>query len=167
MPTQVQIAELNLDVSAAALLSFIIVEHPALPGGILRYVTDPLEFVWEGNTYTPIGGVEIPLADDSESASRLRIIIPNIDKKVGQTLRRVATRIKVTQHLISTADFDLTANPRVEVGSAAPFYSMTNFEVLEADFDALSAQLSLILRDYSQAQYGLYAIQFLLPGINR
>lgn len=167
MPTAAQIAELNRETSAHALLSFVEITHPSLPGGVLRYVTDVLPFVWGGVTWQPIGRIEIPLADDADDASRLRIVFPNIDREVGQTLRRIATRIKVAQHILSSADFDLTANPRTEVGTAVAFYSMTNFEVVDASFDAMTAEVSLILRDYSQAQYGLYATQVLLPGVRR
>jgi hypothetical protein len=34
-------------------------------------------------------------------------------------------------------------------------------------FDAVAGEVSLVLRDYSQAQYGLYATQSLLPGVRR
>jgi hypothetical protein len=52
MPTAAQTAELNREASAHALLSFVEVTHPALPGGVLRYVTDVLPFVWGGETWT-------------------------------------------------------------------------------------------------------------------
>jgi hypothetical protein len=167
MPTAAQTAELNRETSAHALLSFVEVTHPALPGGVLRHVTDVLPFVWGGETWTPIGQIELPLADDAEDASRLRVTIPNIDKMVGQTIRRIGTRMKVAQHILSSADFNLTANPRTEVGTATAFYSMENFETVDAQFDAVAGEVSLVLRDYSQAQYGLYATQSLLPGVRR
>jgi hypothetical protein len=65
--------------------------------------------------------------------------------------------MKVAQHILSSADFNLTANPRTEVGTATAFYSMENFETVDAQFDAVAGEVSLVLRDYSQAQYGLYA----------
>jgi len=167
MPTPAQTAEINRESSGHALLSFVEIVHPALPNGVLRYVTDVLPFVWGGVTWQPIGQITLPLADDAEDAARLRVTIPNIDRAVGQTLRRIGTRIKVAQHILSSADFDLTTDPRTEIGAPAAFYSMTNFEVVDAGFDVVAGDLSLILRDYSQAQYGLYATQVLLPGVRR
>lgn len=167
MPTSAQTAELNRETSADALISFVVISHPGLPGGILRYCTEPLPFIWGGETFQPLGRVELPLADDAEDAARLRVVVPNIDKDVGQTLRRIGTRMTVEHHILSSADFDLTANPRTEIGTATPFYSMTEFETVDASFDAVTAEVSLVLRDYSQAQYGLYATQTLLPGVRR
>lgn len=167
MPTAAQIAELNRETSAHAILSFVVLSHPLLPGGVLRYVTDVLAFEWGGEIYDPIGGVELPLADDGESASRLRVAIPNIDRRVGQVIKRANSRIKVEQFLISSADFDLSANPRTEVGSASVIYAMRHFETLSADYDAVSVDVALILRDFSQARYGLFATQILLPGAFR
>jgi hypothetical protein len=167
MPTAAQTAELNRETSAHALLSFVEVTHPALPGGVLRYVTDALPFVWGGETWTPIGQIELPLADDAEDASRLRVTIPNIDRVVGQTIRRIGTRMNVAQNILSSADFDLTVNPRTEIGTAAAFYSMKRFKTLDAQFDVMAAEVSLVLREYSQAEYGLYATQSILPGVRR
>ena len=167
MPTGAQISELNRETSAHALLSFVVLSHPLLPGGVLRYVTDVLPFVWRGDQYEPIGGMDLPLADDGESASRLRVSIPNIDRRVGQIITRANSRIKVDQHLLSSADFDLSADPRTEIGTASVIYSMRNFETLSANYDAVAVDISLILRDFSQARYGRYATQLLLPGAFR
>ena len=57
------------------------------------------------------------------------------------------------------------ANASAEVGTAAPVYDMMNFEVVEATWDAVAAELVLVLRDYTQHQYGLRATQDLLPGV--
>lgn len=167
MPTQAQIAEVNRPTSGVALLAFLVLSHPALPGGVLRYVTDVLPYIWGGDRFDPIGGIEIPLVDDGESGPQLRITIPNIDRRVGQFLRSASGRIRIDQFLLSTEDFDLSVNPRTEVGTASAVYAMTNFELVEGLADALAADLTIQLRDYSQAQFGVYATQSLLPGLRR
>lgn len=167
MPTGAQIAELNREVSSAAMLSFVVIEHPQLPGGVLRYVTDVLPYVWGGEEFSPIGGIELPLADDMSDPARLSVTIPNIDRRNGQVLRSAPRPLVVQQYLLSSADFDLTVTPRTEVGTAVPFYEMQAFETVDANFDAVAAEVSLMQKEYSQAQWGLYAIQSLLPGVRR
>jgi len=162
--TDAQRGDLERPESADALISFIEVAHPLFPA-TKRFVTDVLDYVWGGQTYRAIGGLELPLADDSDSAARLTVRLPNIDREIGETLDAATSAITVRQTILSTADFDLTADPRTEVGTAAPVYDMVNFEVVEATWDAVAAEMVLVLRDYTQHQYGLRATQDLLPGV--
>jgi len=164
--TDAQIGALEAPEGPDALLSFIEVVHPALPA-TKRFVTDVLDFVWGGETYRAIGGMEMPLADDADSPARPVVTIPNIDREVGETLEAVPTRAVVRQTVLSSADFDLTADPRTEIGTALPIYDMADFEVVSASWDAVAAEITLMLRDYSQEQYGLRATPDLLPGVFR
>jgi hypothetical protein len=165
MPTPEHLDDLNRETSAHALIGFVTITHPSLPGGALRYVTDVVGYVWGGQEYTPIGGIDLPQADDVDNEPRIRVTVPNIEREVGQVLRTAGSRLKVSLSLLSTADFDLTVTPRAEIDTGPSIYTLSEFEVVEADFDDMMADLSLILRDYATEPYGIYATPSLLPGI--
>lgn len=167
MPTPAQVADLNRETSAHALLGFVTITGPSLPGGVLRYVTDVLPYVWAGATFQPIGGLDLPQADDSDAEPRISITLPNIERRIGETLRRSPERLRVALTLLSSADFDLTANPRTEIGTATTIYSLSEFETVDATYDDVAAEITLILRDYAQEPFGLYAAPTIIPGVYR
>jgi len=158
-----QRGDLEAQESSNVVLSFIEIAHPKLPA-TQRYVTDVFDYVWGGETYRAISDIEIPLSDDRDSPPRLSGEIQNIDREIGRVLEEVPTRIKVTHTLLSSADFDLTANPRTEIGTASPLYTLSEFQVVSASWSDAVATVELILRDYGQVQFGYRATFDLLPG---
>lgn len=167
MPTPAQIADLNLESSAHVLLPFITITGSELPGGILRRVADVLPYVWGGETFVPIGGLDLPQADDSDTEPRINITLPNIEREIGETLSASPRRLQVSLTFLSSSDFDLSVNPRTEIGTAAEIYSLSHFETLDATYDDVASEVTLILRDYSQEPFGIYATPSIIPGAYR
>jgi hypothetical protein len=168
MTTAEQIGELQRATSPHAMLAFVTLTHPRLPNGALRYVADVLDYVRGGKTYTAVGaGLPLPMADDDETEPRIRVTLPNVNRQIGQTLVAVRSRIVVQVDILSSADFDLTTNPRTEIGTATPVYSLRDFSIVDAAFDQVLAEVTLIMRDYAQEPFGSRATIDLLPGLSR
>jgi hypothetical protein len=156
-------ADLEQVSSDHVLLAFMVVEHENLLTPI-RLVNDVLDYELDGETYQGIlFGFKL-LPDGGETPST-DIVIPNVDRRIGQTLRPLSGRARVSMTIYSSADFDLTVNPRVAVGSPNVIYSFSRFELVEVDMNEVEVTGKLFLRDPSQEQWpGISATKSRLPG---
>jgi len=131
--------------SPHALLGFMDVDHPALSVPV-RIVTDVLDHVWNGHTYLACS-FGYTLISDGEDAPRSVITIPNVDRAIGRAIEASPSRAKVSLHVLSSADFDLTQDPRMAIGTVVPLYRLTGFETIDARVDDISAEITIALRD--------------------
>lgn len=159
-------AALEDPASPDALLAFLTIRHPALPAP-LRIVSDVMDYVQGGDTYIgiPFG---FKLLSDDESVPRTQLRLSNVDRQIGQALRAMTGRAEVQLQLMSTADFDLGTDPRVEIGSAAVIYGFQHFALVNASVTATEVTGELILQDYSVEPWpNVRATQDRLPGLFR
>ncbi|MEL6100482.1 MAG: DUF1833 family protein [Pseudomonadota bacterium] len=149
-----------------ALLAFLTIRHSELDVPI-RVVSDPLNYVWGGETYTGILFDFRPLTDtDAQPTTELRV--PNVDRRIGQAVLDANDRPQVQMSILSSADFDLTVNPRTEIGTATPIYAYSHFELREVSVDPVELRGTVTLRDYSVEPWpGLSATESRLPGLFR
>jgi hypothetical protein len=92
----------------------------------------------------------------------------NIDRRIGQALRASDVRAKVRLELRSSADFDLSQDPRVETASTAPIYAFRHFELVNVEGDAAQLVGDVELADYSVEPWpNVRATQDRLPGLFR
>lgn len=145
MTTSAQRIDLMQVESPHALLGFLEVDHPSLTAPV-RVVTDVLDHVWQGETYLACS-FGYTLMSDGEDAPTSVITIPNIDRQIGRAIEAAPARATVALHVLSSADFDLTQDPRVPVGVPVPVYTLTGFETIEARVDDISAEITIALRD--------------------
>ena len=159
-------AALESQGSEHVILAFMTVEHELLTEP-LRLVNDVTDFVLDGENYQGVlfgfkllpDGDEIPTTD---------IVIPNVDRRIGIVLRRLGGRAKVSLSLYSSADFDLTVFPRVQIGTPSLIYSWSRFELIEVDHSESEVKGKLILRDPTQEQWpGVSATRSRLPALWR
>lgn len=121
-----------------------------------------------GNTYTSFPfDIEVPT--DIEQAPVGRIIIPNIDRRIGEIVRGIQARIRVQELLLLPAsDFVLTTNPRTLIGTAHTIYSLTGFELRNIRLDALQATGDLVaVDDTAEPWPAVRATQDKFPGLYR
>ncbi|MBF9042948.1 hypothetical protein HKCCE4037_06400 [Rhodobacterales bacterium HKCCE4037] len=166
MTTAAQQADLNRLESGNALLGFLIVDHEAFATP-QRVVTDVLDYVWKGETYTA-ATFGYRLIDDGDGDPRSIITIPNVDAEFGRAIEKAPSRAKIELHILSSADFDLSVDPREQIGTPVPLYSLTEFETVEATVDDISAEVTIEIRDYAQEPWPVTrATADRLPGVFR
>ncbi len=140
-------ADLQSQASPHAILGFLTITHRNLPDPI-RVVSDPLDFVVDGQTY--IGcPFEFQLLTDEDQAPTTTLRVQNVDRRIGEAIRTVTDRAQVTLEARSTADFDLSVVPRVEIASVAPIYAFRHFDLMDVTVNAIEVSGTLALRDYS------------------
>jgi hypothetical protein len=148
------------------ILTFMTVEHEFLSEP-LRVVNDVVDYVLDGATYQGIL-FGFKLLPDGEEIPTTDIVIPNVDKRIGRVLRPLGGRAKVSVVLHSSADFDLTQFPRVQIGTPSVIWSINRFDLIEVDHNEVEVTGKLILRDPSQEQWpGISATRSRLPGLWR
>lgn len=158
--------DLEAEASAAAMLGFLTVEHPSLVDPI-RVVSDVFDYVWGGVTWTGLPFDFEPLSDD-ESAPTAELRVQNVDRRIGAVLRSLPDRATLRLDILSSEDFDLSVEPRAEIGSAAPIYSFSHVELVDVTANPVEITGRVFLRDPTQEPWpGIFATQSRLPGLFR
>lgn len=159
-------ADLENPSSAHALLGFLTITHPALAAP-LCVVSDVMDYVFGGALFIglPFG---FKLLTDNDTAPVTQLRLQNIDRRIGQALQAMTGRATVKLQLLSSADFDLAQNPRVEVGTAAVIYGFAHFTLRDVSVTASEVTGDVILQDYSTEPWPhVRATQDRLPGLFR
>ena len=147
-------------------LAFLEVRHPNLAAPI-RVVSDPVDHVWQGLTWTGLV-FGFRLLSEGDAAPSTEIVLQNTDRRIGAALRASRQRAEIALSVLSTADFDLAATPRTEIGTAAPIYAFSRFELVDVTADAVELRGRVFLRDFAQEPWpGIVATQSRLPGLFR
>lgn len=148
-----------------ALLAFLTITHAGLAEPI-RVVSDVMDYVFGGETFTGVPfGYQLLADEDGVPRSQLRL--SGIDRRISEAVRAMRGRPAVRLTLCSSADFDLSADPRTEIGTAAVIYGFQDFALVNLDIDATEASGEVILQDYATEPFGLRALQVLVPGLFR
>ena len=147
IPVSVQ-TDLERSASPDALVWFLTITHSNLLEPI-RVVSDVFDYLVDGALYTGIVFDAVPVTDsDQPPSAQLRI--QNVDRRIGQALRDARDRAKVEAVARSTADFDLSKDPREPVGVPATIYAFRHFELVDAEVNVAEINGRLMLADYSQ-----------------
>lgn len=147
-------------------LGFMTITHDKLVDPV-RVVSDPIPFLYGGNLYEgiPYG---FAIVTDTEEAPRAEIRMQNIDKRVGDAIRKARGRARIELVVLSSRDFDLTKNPREPVGTPGVMYSFSDFELEQVTGNAGQISGNIVLRDFTREAWpGIYATQSRLPGLFR
>ena len=158
--------DLMAEASPHALLAFLTIEHRNLVDPI-RVVSDPVDFMVGGQLF--IGcPFEVRLLTDEDQAPTTQLRVQNVDRRIGQALDSVSDRATVRLEVRSTADFNLSAVPRVEIGASTPIYGFRHFDLIDVTGTAIDLTGTLMLRDYAQEPWpGKRATQSRAPGLFR
>lgn len=156
-------AEVEAEASPHAILAFATITHPALSAP-LRVVSDVMPYVVDGDFYkgVPFGFRLLP---EGEAPPRAEIVLQAVDRRITRTLRSLTGRARVDLAIRTTADFDLSAEPRVATGPAAPIYGFAHFTLRDVDGDASQLAGSVMLADHAVEPFGLRATQARCPGL--
>lgn len=147
-------------------LVFLTFEHPDL-GAPLRIVSDGKDFVLDGNTHSGFP-FNISLMSDTNQPPQARLTIQNVDQRIIRLIRRIVDPPRLSFDVIWSDQFDLTTDPRAEIGTAAKIYSARQCYLtdIEADVETVSG----IIRswDFTKELYpGDMAVKANFPGLFR
>lgn len=159
-----QRADLLASHSPHALVAFLTIQHGSL-GQPLRVVNDGAPYVYGGQRYGA-ASFGYRLVPDAEQAPRTVLQVQNIDGKIGQALRLTDKGARVELELLSTADFDLSVNPRTEIGTAEIYEYYRDFVIKSVTVDAVLVEGRLGSKEYTQEPWPkTRATQNSLPGL--
>ncbi len=148
------------------ILAFALIEHPALAEP-LRLVADSMDYLrdgwfWQGVVF----GFTLPT--DGEEAPSCRLTVPNVDRRIGLTLRHLTDRARVTLEICSSADFDLSLDPREPKGPVSLVLPPSTWELVDVECTPAELTGRLMIRDFSQEPFpSVFATQDRLPGLFR
>lgn len=152
--------------SSNALLAFLTVTHPLLPNPI-RVVSDVIDYVVGGQTFTGLPFGFEPLTD-GEGAPMTELRIQNVDARIGRALLGLNDRAQISLEIRSSADFDLSQDPRVEIPGGSVIYAFAGFDLVDVTVTVAEVTGRVMLRDYSQEPWpGLRCTQSRMPGLFR
>lgn len=165
IPAAVQ-AELEASASADAILAFLTITHRNLSEPI-RVVSDVFDYELGGLSFIGLP-FDLKVVTDADSAPYTELRMQNIDRRIGQALLGLTERAQLALQVLSSADFDLSVDPRVEIGTAATIYAFADFELVDVDAGATELTGRVMLRDPTQEPWpSVRATQGRCPGLFR
>lgn len=159
-------AGLEREAAPDALIAFLTVTHPRLVDPI-RLVSDVFDYLREGNRFIglPFG---FRAVTDEEAAPTTELTVQNVDRRIGEALRAMPDRATVLVEILSSADFDLSQDPRAPIGTASPIYALRHFQLIDVTASVTEITGTLMLRDYAREPWpGRSATQSACPGLFR
>lgn len=147
IPDSVQ-AGLERSSTPDALIWFLTITHQNLAEPI-RVVSDVFDYLIDGDLFRGIVFDAVPLTDsDQPPSTQLRV--QNVDRRIGEALREATGRATVEAVARTTADFDLTKDPREPIGTPAVIYAFQYFDLVDVEVNASEITGRLMLADFSQ-----------------
>lgn len=152
--------------SVDALLAFLTVTHPALSDPI-RVVSDVMDYVVGGLTFLGLP-FEFGVLSDTEGPPMTELRMQNVDQRIGRALLGLTDRAKVTLEIRTSADFDLSQDPRTELPGGSVLYRFADFDLIDVTGTVGDLSGRVMLRDYSQEPWpGQRCTQSRMPGLFR
>lgn len=147
-----------------ALIWFMQIDHPSLKDPI-RVVADVFNYLIDGVTWQRMV-FDAKVLPDGEGLPTTQIRVPNVDRVIGQALRDADSPAKVRGWVYSTADFDLTLDPREPTGTPTAIYSFAQLDLVDVKVTAAQITGTLRLADYSVYPWPyIRATQDRFPGL--
>lgn len=157
---------LEAEDSPDALLAFLTLTHPNL-GEPIRLVSDVMDYLVDGDLFIgmPFG---FKMLSDSDSMPRSQLVVQNVDRRIGQAVKASLERCAVELVVRSSADFDLSEDPRTELATSTPIYAFRSFWLTNVEVDPMQLSGDVELEDYSVEPWpSIRATQDRLPGLFR
>jgi Domain of unknown function (DUF1833) len=147
-------------------LVFLTISHGDLATPI-RVNWDTKDYIYGGYTFTGFP-FEITLLTDEDSPPKAQLSIQNVDSRIGETVRGLTSAPRLKIELLSSTDFDLTVDPRTEIGSATVVYVADRLWLANVKVDVMIVQGDIVGWDYVQRTWpGPRATQAIFPGLFR
>lgn len=152
--------------SVDALLVFLVITHPLLTDPI-RVVSDVMDYTVDGNLHVGVP-FEPRILTDNEGPSMTELGMQNVDRRIGLALQVLPDRAKVAMFIRSSADFDLSLDPREEIPGGSQIYGFEQFELIDVTCTVADLVGRVMQRDYSQEPWpGQRCTQTRCPALFR
>lgn len=152
--------------SVDALMAFLTITHPTLSDPI-RVVSDVMDYELSGYTFLGLP-FEFGILSDTEGPPQTELRMQNVDARIGRALLALNDRAKVTLEIRSSADFDLSQDPRTEIPGGSALYRFADFDLIDVTGTVSDISGRVMLRDYSQEPWpGQRCTQSRMPGLFR
>lgn len=156
--------QLYEEAAEEALLTFAEIHHPLLLAP-MRVVTDHLPYVWRGVQWEPVL-FEFQVTQDDDRPPEARISLPAIDRRIANALIDLPERARISFWIISSGDFDISQEPRVQIEEPVPLRSFLNLDLMDVQGNVSTASGRLTLRDTTREPWpGLRATASRCPGL--
>lgn len=157
-------ADIYAEASPHALIAFMRIDHPSLSEPI-RAVSDVLPYSWDGHEWIA-APFEFTMVTDDDAAPTAQITVQNVDRRIGTALRSMRDRATISVWLLTSADFDLSVNPREPLGTVTPLYQFLRYDLTDVSLDPVQITGRVGLRDYAREAYpGILATSSRFPGL--
>lgn len=160
--------QLETPLSKEVDLAFVTIRHPTLDEAI-RVVWDTKDFIFGGDFYIGFP-FDIQILSDEEGPPKAQLQIQNIDPRIGDTIRGLTTPATIDLEMVSSSDYDLTADPRTEIDEGATniFYAFYAARLVNVKVDFLTVTADIVGWDYLQRVWpGKRATQDIFAGLFR
>lgn len=128
-------------------LIFLIISHPSITP--IRLVNDTVDYIYGPDNYIGFP-FEIEILSDDETPPTAKLAIQNVDPRIGDSVRTLMTPPTLTIGLFSSADFDLTQNPRTAFGTPTLVYLASNLFLINVSVDIMTISGQIVGWDYQQ-----------------
>ncbi len=158
--------EFDREESQQISLTFLTISHPSLADDE-RVVSDPVDFILGGKVFT---GFEfsLPVLTDTDRPPVANLKIQNVTPRIGEVLRQIDQPATLKIEEIPASEFDLTVDPRTEIGTASRTYTAAELTLVGVEANPMFITGRLQTRDYSQEPWpGIMANQASFPGLFR
>ena len=158
--------EIDREESEEIYLTFLTISHPSLADDE-RVVADGADFILGGLTFTGFQ-FSLPILTDTDRPPVAQLKIQNVSQRIGEVLREIDQPATLKLELIPASEFNLTVDPRTEIGTAARTYVADQLTLVGVEVNAMFITGRLQTRDYSREQWpGIMASQAAFPGLFR
>ena len=152
------------EASPDAILVFAQITHPLLAEP-MRVVTDVVAYNWQSVTWHGVL-FEFEAVQDDDRTPEARITLPAIDRTIANALIALPERAQISLWILSSADFDLSEDPREPIGTPHVYRSFLNMGLVDVRGNVSTASGRLLVRDPSQEPWPpIRATQAIAPGL--
>lgn len=168
MPRTIATSFLNsMQASNSDDIPILFVTLTGSPFGVLRLNSDNADYIYNGNLFSGVS-LDVQIVSDDDQPPRAQIVFMNINRVVSDDVLGLVDSPVVKIELLSSADFNLAANPRTQIGTPTVEYTADLLRLSNVMADALSVTATLISWDFTSEPYpGITGTQRRLPGLFR
>lgn len=158
--------ELIRQESPEAYPCFLTITHEQLNEPI-RVVSNPKNINYDGYLFQGFM-FSFTLLSDTEGPPRCRVEIQNVDRRIGDTIKRIIGPPKLAMTVIPLSDFDTTVIPHSPISSPLPIWDAKHLFMIDITVTPTNVTGQIVSRAYTREQWpGLLATQPRTPGAFR
>lgn len=154
-------------------LLFLTITHADLEDPV-RIVNDigtvngkPAEWVFGGETFIAFP-FSAELLTDTDAPPRGQLEVANVDRAIGEAILAISGPPSVEIVAVLPSEFDTSAHPRTEIGTASRIFTATGLKLRDVEVDAVSIRGTIMSIDDTAEPYpATRATKALLPGLYR